>query len=68
MVVVLKPLQIATTSLCYDENVSISVVFPVLNALKRFKDIVKSQLKEHFSIYDNGVATGIPVLASSIDP
>ena len=55
MVTALKPLQVATTAVCLDQNVSVSLIYPVVNGLlkkhlvigsdelpvvKRFKELI----------------------------
>ena len=64
LLVVLKPLQMATTALSLERNVSSSLIYPVIHGLischlkvdstdlptiKRFKEIVRSQLEDRFS-------------------
>ena len=64
LVLVLKPLQVATTALCKDENISSSLIHPVINGLvkhhlkvsgsdvatvKRFKEVVTGQLLQRFN-------------------
>ena len=67
LVVVLKPLQIATTALSKDENISSSLIYPVVNGLvknhlnhvstdlptiKRFKEIlVRESTTERMLLY-----------------
>jgi len=83
LVVVLKPLQVATTALCEEHNVSVSLVYPVVYgllkkhlapasddraAVKVFKKTVASELKEHFDPDSMEIAEDPPVLASSLDP
>ena len=60
LLVVIKPLQIATTALCEEQNVSLSSVYPVVNglrlavvpsdnsAVKAFKEVVSMKIKQHF--------------------
>ena len=75
----LKPLQVATTSLCLDQNVSASLIFPVINGLltkhllieaqylapvKALKELVAKELKRRFQFDANNVA----ILASAVDP
>ena len=63
LVVVLKPLQVATTALCKEQNISSSLIHPVSNglvkchlkanngdlvAVKRFKEVVTTQLQQRF--------------------
>ena len=83
LVVVLKPLQVATTALCEEHNVSVSLVYPVVYgllkkhlapasddrpAVKVFKKTVASELKERFDPDSKEIAEDPPVLASSLDP
>ena len=75
----LKPLQVATTALCLDQNVSASLIFPVINGLltkhllieaqdlapvKALKELVAKELKRRFQFDANNVA----ILASAVDP
>ena len=63
LLVVLKPLQVATTALCEEQNVPLSSVYPVVNGLvrkhlavvpsdksvvKAFKEVVSMKIKQHF--------------------
>ena len=79
MVTVLKPLQVATTALCLDENVSVSLIYPVVNGLlkkhlvigndvlpvvKRFKELVAGELHCCF-LFDPEC---VPILASAVNP
>ena len=63
MLVVLKPLQMVTTALSLEQNVSSSLIYFVIHglischlkvestdlpAIKRFKEIVRSQLEDRF--------------------
>ena len=43
MVAVLKPLQVATTALCEEKNISVSLVYPVINGLVRKHLVVKEE-------------------------
>ena len=78
LVLVLKPLQIATTALNLDQNVSSSLIHPVVNGLvnchlkvresnlpmvKRFKEVVTGELL-HFPFHPESVA----VLSATLDP
>ena len=79
MTKVLKPLQMATTVLCKDQNVSSSLVFPVIQGLlthhltpreedlvvvKKFKEVVSQQLKERFRFTEDNIM----ILAAAVDP
>ena len=75
LMVVLKPLQVATTTLCEEHNVSVSLVYPVVSpvsddqpAVKLFKETVSQELKWCFDPDSEGIAEDPPVLASAIDP
>ena len=63
MVTALKSLQVATTALCLDLNVSVSQIYPVVNGLlkkhlvigsdelpvvKRFKELITGELHRRF--------------------
>ena len=63
LVVVLKPLQVATTALCKEQNISSSLIYPVVNglvkchlkadnadlvAVQRFKEVITTELQHHF--------------------
>ena len=82
MVAVLKPLQVATTALCEEQNISVSLVYPVINglvrkhlvvkeedltAVKNFKETVQKELKHRFN-HDNPDPTSAPVIAAALDP
>ena len=71
LLVVLNPLQVATTALSKDQNVSSSLIHPVVNGLvkchlkpggedleivKRFKEVVVGELLRHFSFGPESVA------------
>ena len=79
MVTALKPLQVATTALCLDQNVSVSLIYPVVNGLlkkhlvigcddlpvvKRFKELVAGELHRRFQFDPECV----PILAAAVDP
>ena len=79
LVTVLKPLQVATTALCQDQNISSSLIYPVVNglvkchlkadtedlaAVMRFKQIVTTELQRRFPFDERSVA----VLAATVDP
>ena len=75
MAVVLKPLQIATTALCKEQNIDTPVVNGLLKchlknddkdlvALKRFKETVSDELQRRFSVSPESVA----VIAAAVDP
>ena len=79
LVVVLKPLQVATTALCKEQNISSSLIHPVLNglvkchlkanngdlvAIKHFKEVITTQLQHCFPFDPESVA----VLAAAVDP
>ena len=79
LVLVLKPLQVATTALCKDENISSSLIHPVINGLvkhhlkdsgsdvatvKRFKEVVTGQLLQRFPFQSEGIAA----LSAALDP
>ena len=83
LIVVLKPLQVATTALCEEHNISVSLVYPVVHgllkkhlaplsgehtAVKVFKENVASQLKQRFDPDSEEIAEDPPVLASALDP
>ena len=83
LIVVLKPLQVATTALCEEHNVSVSLVYPVVygllkkhlapasddrTAVKVFKKTVASELKRRFDPDSEEIAEDPPVLASALDP
>ena len=72
LVVVLEPLQVATTALSKDQNISSSLIYPVVNGLvkvhltigrddldtvKKFKEVVTKQLLNRFPFIADGVAT-----------
>ena len=77
MVTALKPLQVATTALCLDQNVSVSLIYPVVNGLlkkhlvigsddlpvvKRFNELVAGELHHRFQF------ECVPILAAAVDP
>ena len=79
LLVVLKPLQVATTALSKDLNVSSSLIHPVVNGLvkchlkpggddlamiKRFKEVVTGELLRRFPFDRESVAT----LSAALDP
>ena len=79
LVVVLKPLQVATTALCTDLNTSCSLIYPVVNALlthhlkyksgelpivKQFKNVVATELTCRFPFDPSSVAA----IATALDP
>ena len=79
LVVVLKPLQIATTALSLDQNVSSSLIHPVVNGhlnchlkvresdsamVKRFKEVVAGELLQRFPFHPESVA----FLSAALDP
>ena len=79
LIVVLKPLQVATTALCKAQNISSSLIHPVVNglvkchlkgnsqdlvAVKRFKEIVTAGLLRRFPFDPENVA----ILATAVDP
>ena len=79
MVNVLKPLQMTTTVMCTDRDVSASLVYPLLNGLlnhhlsassndlqpvQKFKETVANELKKRFK-FD---PTNVMVLACAVDP
>ena len=79
LVVVLKPLQVATTALSLDQNVSSSLIHPVVNGLvnchlkvresdlamvKRFKEVVTGEVLQRFPFHPESVA----VLSAALDP
>lgn len=79
LVVVLKPLQVATTALCKEQNISSSLIYPVVNglvkchlkadngdqvAVKRFKEVVTTELQHRFPFDPENIA----VLAAAVDP
>lgn len=79
MVTTLKPLQVATTALCLDQNVSVSLIYPVVNGLlkkhlvigsddlpvvKRFKELIAGELHRRFQFDPECV----PILAAAVDP
>ena len=79
MLIVLKPLQVATTALSYEQNVSSSLIYPIIHglinchlkhdttdlpAIKRFKETVTSQLQEWFGFDPESIA----ILSSAVDP
>ena len=79
MVTALKPLQVATTALCLDQNVSVSLIYTVVNGLlkkhlvigsddlpvvKRFKELVAGELHHRFQFDPECV----PILAAAVDP
>ena len=83
LIVVLKPLPVATTALCEEHNVSVSLVYPVVYgllkkhfppvsddrpAVKLFKETVSQELKRRFDPDSEGIVEDPPVLASAIDP
>lgn len=79
MVIVLKPLQMATTVFSSDLNVSCSIIYPVINGLlsnhlivgqddvppvKRFKEIVAGELQRRFT----PSSERLPILCAAVDP
>ena len=79
LLVVLKPLQVATTALSCEQNVSSSLVYPIIHglikchlkpdtndlpAIKRFKETVISQVKERFAFDPENIA----ILSAAVDP
>ena len=83
LVVVLKPLQVATTALCEEHNVSVSLLYPVVYgllkkhlapvpndqpAVKVFKETVSHQLKQWFNPDSKQIVDDPPILASGLDP
>ena len=83
MVVVLKPLQVATTVFSSDLNISCSIIYPVVQGLltnhmvihdndlpvvKKFKETVSKELKRRFDPSSLHVAKSLPVLCAAIDP
>ena len=77
MLIVLKLLQVATTS--YEQNVSSSLIYPIIHglinchlkhdttdlpAIKRFKETVTSQLQERFGFDPESIA----ILSLAVDP
>ena len=79
LLVVLKPLQVATTALSCEQNVSSSLIHPIIHglinchlkpdatdlpAITRFKETVTLQLQERF-IFD---PENIAILSSAVDP
>ena len=79
LVTVLKPLQIATTVLSADSNVSCSVIYPIINgllthhlavsnndisAVKRFKQIVAEELEKRFTPSSDI----LPLHCAAVDP
>ena len=79
LLVVLKPLQVATTALCAEQTVSASLICPVvdgllkhhlkikegdLGALISFKKVVSQELCRRFEFDEDSVA----VLATAVDP
>ena len=80
LVVVLKPLQVATTALSKENNVSSSLIHSVVNGLvkchlkvggedlamvKRFKEVVTEELLQRFPFDPESIAA---VLSSALDP
>ena len=83
MVVVLKPLQVATTVFSADLNLSCSIIYPVINGLlsnhlvvtaddlpsvKVFKDTVAKELNRRFTPFSTDTAKSLPVLCAAVDP
>ena len=83
MVAILKPLQVATTVFSLEQNVSCSIVYPVINSLlknhlkieqselnqiKNFKRTISTQLIERFKPDEPDTAKCLPVLCSALDP
>ena len=83
MVAILKPLQVATTVFSLEQNVSCSIVYPVINSLlknhlkieqselnqiKNFKRTISTQLIERFKPDEPDTAKCLPVLCSTLDP
>lgn len=79
LLVVLKPLQVATTALSCEQNVSSSLIYPIIHglinchlksdindlpAIKKFKETVTLQLEERF-IFD---PENIAILSAAVDP
>ena len=77
--VVLKALQVATKALSLEQNVSSSLIYPIIHGLinchlkvdpidfptiKRFKETVTSQLEDHFSFDPKNIA----ILVAAVDP
>ena len=82
LVTVLKPLQVATTALCEEQNVSVSLIYPVLNglitkhlalneddlpAIRNFKDTVKKELIRRFDVNTPNLDS-VPIIAAALDP
>ena len=76
---VFKPLQVTTTALSKAQNISSSLIYPVVNgllkchlksdsrdlaAVKHFKEVVLVELQHHFPFDCENVA----ILAAAIDP
>ena len=79
LVVVLKPLQVATTALSKENNISSSLIHPVVNGLvkchvevggehlamvKQFEEVVTEELLQRFPFDPKSIA----VLSSALDP
>ena len=78
LVTVLKPLQVATTALSEDQNISSSLIYPVVNGLvkchlkedkddmetvKQFKRKVSGELLRRFDF----IPDGVPAIAAALD-
>ena len=83
LIVALRPLQVATTALCNENNVSISSIYPIVNgllkkhlvissddnhAVKVFKEIVSTHLRKRFNPDSVNIAEEPAALATALDP
>ena len=80
---VLEPLQIVTTILCADQEITASSVIPVIfslcqkfllpglddsDVIKQFKDHVSTELKLRFNLESDDLFQSPLVIASFLDP
>ena len=83
LLAILKALQIAMTALCEEQNISISLIYPVIYSLlknhlkvnnddspkiKKFKQTVSADLKRRYNPENPDTAGEVPILATAIDP
>ena len=83
MVTALKPLQMATTVFSFEQNISCSIIYPVINgllcnhlinsegdlsAVRRFKQTVAGELERRFAPTTLETARSLPVVCATVDP
>jgi hypothetical protein len=83
MVVVLKPLQVATTVISNEKNVCCSIIYPIVQglllnhlivkdddlvAVRRFKEIVCDELNKRFDPSSLATSEKLPVISAAVDP